>query len=356
MNLLARLYRCRWPFARLLVAVLLIAFLVLDRSAHLARLRLAALPDIDLAAEVRTLGAQGRLAEAIALADAGLDQPDSPQHAPLRAERDRLAAEQASWIRKAKEVGLGAITGRGDSLERLLGAVGADFFILGDVRDLFLQGAELSAGNDPDELIIALSAAGLATTLAPEIDWVPSLLKAAKKAGALSKPLESAFLGIIRSGDKAAAAAVCADVGTLARSLSPGGALRLIRHADNPADLRALAAFAERHGSRATLALHSSGQAALPLLRAADEPAQAALLAAARKGPPGSEWARTFGRVAFKPHPILGVLKGLTKGTLPDLAQRAVERLGPQAWWLLPLLGLWALLELAMIAARIRAR
>lgn len=356
MNLLARLVRCRWPFARLLVACVLLALLAADRSAHLARLRLAALPDVDLVAEVRTLGAQGRLAEAIALADAGLDALQGEPHASLLTERDRLAAEQASWIRKAREVGLGALTGRGDSLERLLGAVGADFFILGDVRDLFIQGAHVSAGGEPDELIIALSAAGLATTLAPEIDWVPSLLKTAKKAGAISKPLEAALLRIVRSGDTASASALCSDVGSLARAMSPGGALRLLRHADNPADLRILASFAERQGPAARLVLHSAGDAALPLLRNADAPAEAAILAAARKGKPGLDWARTFGRVATRPHPILGLLKGLTKGTLPDLAQHAVQHLGPHAWWLLPLLGLWAALEVFIIASRIRAR
>ena len=36
-------------------------------------------------------------------------------------------------------------------------------------------------------VIVALSAVGLATTLAPEVDWAPSLLKAARRAGSMTE-------------------------------------------------------------------------------------------------------------------------------------------------------------------------
>ena len=56
-----------------------------------------------------------------------------------------------------------------------------------------------------------------------------------------------------------------------------------------------------------------------------------------------------------KPHPVVGVLKGLWKGTIPDAIPRLLERMGAEAWWLLPLLAAWAFLEATLIAARVTA-
>lgn len=53
--------------------------------------------------------------------------------------------------------------GAHDSLEGWIGAVAADFFIVGDVRDLVIEGGELALDGESDEVILALSGIGLAT-------------------------------------------------------------------------------------------------------------------------------------------------------------------------------------------------
>jgi hypothetical protein len=69
-------------------------------------------------------------------------------------------AQQASWFRRGKDVVKGVVLGADAdaSLERLIGAVGADFFAIGDVRDLLIQGWKYVRTGEADGVIAALSA------------------------------------------------------------------------------------------------------------------------------------------------------------------------------------------------------
>ena len=332
----------------------LLALFALDFDRAMARLRLEALPDMDFAAEVRSLTAQGRLGEAVVVADAGLAGAASNDQAaePIRVAREQAKAQQASWLRSAREVGIGALTGRGESAERLVGAVASDFFLVGDVRDLVLQGVQQATTGDADEVIVALSALGIVTTLAPEIDWAPSILKAARKAGAMSARLQAHIMDAVKAKNAGAVERVCADAATLSTHLSPGGAISAMRAADDAEDLAALAAFVNRRasGGGASLAVHVAGPEAARVARLGDALAEARLIDAARKGKPGLAWfTSAAGRAAMKPHALLGLAKGLWKGNLTALAERIVERLGPHSWLIIPLLCVWTLLELGWL-------
>lgn len=354
MTFILGFWRSRWCLLRLAVAITLLALFALDFDRAMARLRLQALPDMDFAAEVRSLTAQGRLGEAVVVADAGLAAagPDQATAEPIRVAREQAQAEQASWLRSAREVGLGALTGRGESAERLVGAVASDFFLVGDVRDLVLQGVQQATTGDADEVIVALSTLGIVTTLAPEIDWAPSILKAARKAGALSAKLQAHILDAVKGRKVTQVQSLCADAATLSTHLSPGGAIKAMRGAQDAEDLAALAAFVNRRasGSGAALAVHVAGPEAAQVARAGNALAEARFIDAARKGKPGIAWfTSAAGKAAIKPHALLGLGKGLWKGNLTALAERIVERLGPQAWWIIPLLCVWTLLELGCL-------
>ncbi len=49
----------------------------------------------------------------------------------------------------------------------------ADLLVVGDVRDLAIQGVHYIADGEADELIVLLSGVGLVTTLVPGTDIVP---------------------------------------------------------------------------------------------------------------------------------------------------------------------------------------
>lgn len=351
------LWSRRWNLARLMLAAAIAAVLAIDTGHRTARLALASLTDMDYAAEVRTLREQGRYAEAVVIADAGLSWSDGPGKGDARAaiERERQATvdEQASWLRRVKDAGYGAVTGRGESIEQLLGAIAADLFIVGDIRDLVVQGITYARGEDADELIVALSSLGIVLTLAPEIDWAPALLKVARKAGAVTEGLKDFFVRAIKAKRTEAIAAACGDATKLATHASPAGALRVLRFAENEADLAKLAAFAERNGAKGGAALLITGREGAALVRAAEPGVRVAddlIVTAAKKGPAGARFlASPAARVLTRPHPLLGIFKGVYKGTIPAAVQRVAAAIDPYGWMLLPAAFAWAMIELGLL-------
>lgn len=358
--MIAWVWRSRWGLARLALAAFLLWAVAVDTPRRLAGIELRALPGFDYAAEVASLRAAGRYGEALMVADAGLaaEGDDALSHearSRVEAERAATIAEQSSWLRRAKDAGMGALSGTGDSLESLIGAVAADFFIVGDVRDLVIQGGKLLVDGEGDPVIAALSGVGLATTLAPEVDWVPSLLKAARKAGTLSKRFAEGLVDLLKAGKRERVLAVMGDVGVLSRRASPGGAMRLLRHADDADELAALARFVERERAGA-FALHVTQDAGARLVKSTPGDAAAIdrlVVKASRRGEAGRSFLRSkAARALTTPHPLVGVGKAVWKGNGEKLAQRLVDRLAPGAWWLLPTLAAWVFVEGAWLVRR----
>jgi hypothetical protein len=348
---------------RLGIALFLLYALISDTGARLARIRYAALPDFDYTSEVGYLRQQGRFGEALMVADAGLQVVPQPGRSALQAERDLVAKAQGSYLRRARDLGLGAISGQGSSLESLLGAVTADFFVVGDIRDLAIQGGRLVLDGETDEVILVLSGIGLATTLAPEVDWVPAILKAARKSGAMSVRLGEHLVRTARAGRARDLLPLFRDVRRLSDRASPGGAMRLLRHADTPEDVASLAGFLERQPSGA-FALHVAGKEGADIARGAKriagvsgEAAERALVMAARKGDKGVVWLRTGGYKALaRPHLLVGLGKALWKGNAQELAARIAAAVDPRAWWLIPALAAWVFLEIAVLGRKVGRR
>lgn len=368
---LRALLRCRWNVLRLAGALFFLWVLAEDTGARLARLQLMALPDFDYVAEVRHLRAAGRFGEAIVVADAGLEDTTGETQVQVLREKQATIDARNSFMRRLKDVGIGALTGSAGaegqaSLERLGGALAADLFVIGDVRDLVIQSARYMGGEKTDPVIVALSGVGLVTTLAPEVDWVPALMKIAKKASALTKGMEEFIVTAVRSRRFKDAELVFADVGTLARHASPAGAVRMLKYADSPADAARLARFVEKHqkGAHGAFALHVTGKEGADLLKHADtlgpDAARAAeqlVIQASTKGAAGAGWLKG-GRAAalLKPHALLGVGKGLWKGNVSDAIRRVIEETRGVARWLLPLTAGWTVLELGLLARKLAGR
>ncbi len=81
----------------------------------------------------------------------------------------------------------GLISGEVNNSSSLVGALALDLFVLGDVRDLVVQGYKVLTDQPSDKIIIALSATGLGLSLLPQLHWAPAVLKSLKRSGALSK-------------------------------------------------------------------------------------------------------------------------------------------------------------------------
>ena len=162
---------------------------------------LAALPDADLAALAEKHWRDGYRETAISTLQYAVDQAHSDaksaqtntgmvQHLALTEqllkEYKATLSDEASLDGRLLKMGSGAITGNIDSWESMAGSTVADLFIVGDIRDLIVEGL---IAEDSDELILTLSAVGIATTVWPPADPAVSMLKAARKSQSISQPI-----------------------------------------------------------------------------------------------------------------------------------------------------------------------
>ena len=133
----------RWAVAGAAVAVLVVLGMEMPRAD--ARAALEKLPLMDVAARAAELRGEGRFGEAMVVVEAGLDwmkNESGPAREALVAERARIEEAQTGLWARVKRMGAGALTGEADSMEALAGAVVADFFVIGDIRDLVLEGVK----------------------------------------------------------------------------------------------------------------------------------------------------------------------------------------------------------------------
>jgi hypothetical protein len=244
----------------------------------------------------------------LVVAEAGKQVSDGDQSALLQQEVELTIAYRDSRLRKLKEVGLGAISGEPGSVEAAVGAITADFFVVGDLRDLLIQGTKQIVDGESDKLILALSATGVATTVAPPVDMGLSVLKIAKKTGKMSAKMTGAIMPVVKNSnrDSRALEKIAIDTADIGKGASFGGTLRIISYLDEPNEISRIAGFVRRHDD-AAFVLHVSGKEGTKfLLRNPDDAGEAALRIAARKGERGLAWLRTSNPSRLlRPHPLV---------------------------------------------------
>ncbi len=352
------LWARRWGVLRLALAVGLLSVFVGDNPARLARLGYAALPDLDHLAEARRLTAAEQYDEALLVLDAGIvDGGDGGgRRAELEAARREVLARRDSIWRRAREAGVGALTGTGTSLESLGGALLADLIVAGDVRDLAIQGARLALDGETDEIVVVLSGLGLVTTLNPSLDIVPGFLKCAHKAGCVTRRLARGLADLCRTALRERRyerlVAVAGSLRDLIGRTTPRIAARVLKACDDPKEVERVAEFAARERG-AGLALHVLGEDAVALAGRAGAAGDKALLLAARKGAHGAAWLRSGAYRLLRPHPLIGLAKGVYKGNvakgLVKLSDRWVD---PGGWLVIPALAAWVVAELGLLVRR----
>lgn len=331
---------------------------VADNPARKLRVALAALPDIDFVEEVKSHREHKRFGEGMLVVEAGRKHLTGDKRAALENEAKQLVADRDSWTRRLREFGVGAIVGEGESMEALVGAVTADFFVVGDVRDLVIQGSKMALDGDADKLIMALSAIGVFTTVVPELDPAIALFKFAKKSGSMTTRFSAKLLGMASTARATKSAEALADVGKdavkLAEKASPGGAVRLLKHVEDTRDLKRLTQFVEHHPDGA-FALIKTGDEGAKLVKTGAVEAEQLVLAAARKGDRGRAWLRLVGPGVIRPHPGLGLLKAWRAGRLEQLAERFVaEVLDPYYNYIMAGLASWLAIESVVLLSRVR--
>ncbi len=317
------------------IVVLGAALVCIGQAMHLEReaWRFRALAYRNFLPDAERLVAEGRYSEARALLDFVLEHPELPRQQEAAKLRAAVQAEMDAWIAKVRRLGRGALTGRGQNTEEIIGAIGADMFIIGDIRDIAVQSWRYVRGNETDPVVAALSVIGLATTAAPATDWVPSFLKLARKTGAMTREFGDTLLNaarqIRRAEAKIKATECLKDTHSLVKRLGPSETLSVMRIVRTQDDLKAAARLAQASpkGAYATLAM--GGRNALRILEreGVEQGAQIAV-EAAKRGPRGVAVAAQLNPRLFRAHFCVGGGKALWKGNLREAATLALSRLG----------------------------
>lgn len=321
-----------------------------DRPAMQARDDFEALPPFDYAYEAGELFKQNRFTEALLLVDEGLVQ--DPTNNRLLIMKQGLELERRDWMRQMALGGRGAITGRGSETAELAGAIVADLFVFGDIRDLVIETGTWLQGGDADEMIVALSAGGILLTVSPSVDLGAAVLKTARKVGALgdamARTVADAARQAYRTKKLGPIKAITDDVGTLATRMKPAGAVKVLRHVDDPATLRRVVQFSATPDG--LHALMVDPKTTLRWLTSGWSHAEFWLLKAAAKGRAGLDYLAKNSSMMFRAHPLLGLVKGLYKGNVPALLLDFMHR------YSLHVLGFaigWLMYEGLLLLARV---
>ncbi len=179
---------------------------------------------------------EDRIPDALELAEAA-DCPE--QLATARSRWNELSAVFQRCVD-------GVWTGRGEDGAGITCAIASDLIVFGDVRDLTRQGAAWLRGEETDTLLVALSATGIVLTFAPQLGAGASLLKGARRAGAVSESLARSTAKLVQERAWRPLAGVLTDAGRMSTKLGPAKATRLLKYADDADEVAALAKFAER--------------------------------------------------------------------------------------------------------------
>lgn len=204
---------------------------------------------LDPVDEARQLASEQRWAEVKLLADFVRENPHLGDTGAAEELARQADVELSSFRGSVRSFGRGAATGEPTDGASMLGSLSLDLFVIGDIRDLAVQGWKEMRYGEGDTIIMALSAIGLGTTLAPQFDWAPALLKALKRTGALTRgflrSLTDASRTALKTGRFDGVGKIVTDVGRTARRLGPGPMRGAMRSVDSAEDLSTIAKASE---------------------------------------------------------------------------------------------------------------
>ena len=185
-----------------------------------------------------------KLAEAALISHFIIQRPDLGSQAEAEAILNQSNAQNSNRWRRTQRLLEGAITGEARDLESLAGAVALDLFLLGDLRDLAIQGWRSINGEETDSLILTLATLGVLTSPTFQLDLAPAMVKALRRSGAfsasLSKELGGLIVQLIKKGAAPKLTQAMDDIGELTRHFGFGPLSALLKNIDSTTALHRL--------------------------------------------------------------------------------------------------------------------
>jgi len=236
-----------------------------------------------------------------------------------------IQEKRSSYDYKTEKVLEGIVKGKSDEDIGRASAIASDFFVIGDVRDLSIQGANYANGKEVDNLIVALSSLGLlasATTLYSAGATAPiktsiSVLKYGKKVNKIPLWLQEK---IIKYAKVAKETKSLDKITTLLQPISKmynkvglNQTLNILKASKNSKELLVLANFSSRFGKKSPILLLSTNNRALKYATAMPHVSTKSFIHASTYGEDGLKGLKKLGEAKFMKR--VGFYANLSKTT-----------------------------------------
>jgi len=291
---------------------------------------LSGLSDHDYTEEINDLRRNGKIGEALAICNYVKDQPGMPNRDTIEKIGADIEREQASWLGKCKRFGSGFATGKIDSSEATVGTVVSDFLVIGDIRDLGIQGYHAAKGQEVDAIVVLLSGIGVlasASSFIPEpgepavagADAGISLLKALTKIHAITTEFRKKALElgqvVLKTRKLGPFGELLIDVRSMAKAAPAGTLGTAMKEVKSVEDLKAVSRCMALAPNETITALNVGGSRAKDLIKTTAGISKKMLGKALRKG--------TVGLAPFRPY-IRGA-KFIYRGSLVEIRDQIID-------------------------------
>ena len=248
------------------------------------------LPNYDYLGEVVKLKETSK-DEAKELARYIFETEGMPNQDAARRIYDEIAKDQRNWWKLTKRAACASVRGESESLEELGDSVASDIAFYDDVWDLInYPWYVLSKNEKNDYFIVMLAACGSVDEFVDEVDWVPAVLKAFRKIGALSEKM----IGLLSDGMMMVVETRKVDselkslfsgVRSMTGCLGFARASQVMRHVDTAAEVATLARAAKVVPNETYLLVKYSGKKGVKNLENFSDKQYKILREIAKKGP-----------------------------------------------------------------------
>lgn len=128
------------------------------------KMTVMALSRVDPLPQTKALVAEKRFAEAESYLEFFMEHEYVNSNQEAVDLYNMIQETRDGWIYQMKKLGEGIIKGKSDEKIGQITGVVSDFLVIGDIRDLGVQGWNYVQGEEVDEVLVALSAIGVAAT------------------------------------------------------------------------------------------------------------------------------------------------------------------------------------------------
>ncbi len=278
---------------------------------------------IDPLPHTKKLIAEERYAEAEEYLSFFMEEPYVKENPKVKPLLKHIQEKRASYSYKAEKILEGIVEGGSDEDIGRASAIASDFLVIGDIRDLSIQGVNYVNDKEVDNLIVALSSLGLlatATTVYTAGATTPiktsiSVLKYGKKLNKIPNWLQKK---VIKYAKEAQETKSLEKIATLLKPISKmynrvglNQTLNLLKISRNSKELLALAHFSSRFGKKSPILLLNTNNRALEYATAMPNVSTKSFIHASTYGEDGLKGLKKLGEAKFMKR--VGFYTNLTK-------------------------------------------